>query len=218
MVSGKTAKEIYDEYCVPDVLQLHLLRVAAVARMIADSWNGPNLSSDMLDRVLLLHDIGNIVKMDLHEGPSWSADQLRRYREVQSSYSAKYGTDDHLASREIARDVGLSEDDLDFMDAKVFIKNDSTLASSDFNLKVAAYADQRVAPTGVVGLLPRLREAQRRYRDKPGSSMNNPRTEMLIDCAVKIEEQIAAHLSFPVDAIDDELIAPHMHALRSYVF
>ena len=78
---------------------------------------------------------------------------------------------------------------MDFLEiVKSLSEIDDTLASGDYNLKVAAYSDQRVSPTGIDSLEGRLSEAEARYRDRPGSSMNNPRTKMLIECALKVRE------------------------------
>jgi hypothetical protein len=198
-----TIAEIYDRYEVPEHLRLHMLRVAALGCVIDDNWSGPALRRAELRRVLLIHDIGNVVKM-----PRESSDTEQRRALIQ-----KYGNDDHAASYAIAREVDLTKSELALMDAKVFVRNDETLKSNDYTLKVAAYADQRVAPQGVMSLIKRLREAQDRYRDKPGSSMNNPRTPELIDCAIQIETQLAPYLRIAPDAIDNQTVSPYIERL-----
>ena len=128
MSKTRTIEQIYYVYHVPQLLQLHLLRVAAVARLIADNWDGPALDRQKLDRVLLLHDIGNIVKIDLNAPGSLSVhEDLQQYLADQQQYQQRFGQDDHLASREIAREIGLTSDELDFMDAKIFVKNEVVL-------------------------------------------------------------------------------------------
>lgn len=202
--------DIYKHYGIPEMLQMHMFRVAAIADQILSAWNGPNINRESLMRVLLLHDMGNIVKMNIE--PSESP-QTRCMRE---KYYSKFGKDDHSVSHEIAKELGLSEDELSLMDGKVFIKNDETLLSNNYPRKIGAYADQRAAPDGVLPLLTRLREAQRRYRNKPGSSMNNPRTEKLIECALKIEKQLMAHCNIEPSDITDSSISFFLENLRTF--
>jgi hypothetical protein len=204
MIGRTPILEIYKRYSVPRNLQLHMLRVTGVALVIAENWMGSTLDTRLLCRVLLLHDIGNIVKIDVEKLPheTWE-ENFTSIQETQAKMRHRFGSNDHLASAEIACEVGLTASEIDFLNAKIFIKNDLTLASHDYNLKIAAYADQRVAPTGVVGLLERLNEAKTRYRNKPGSSMNNPRTDHLIQCAIQIEKQIMQYCSLQPDEITD---------------
>lgn len=132
------------------------------------------------------------------------------------STSLRFGKDDHRASREIAKELGLSDKELTLMDGKIFTRNDETLASQDYARKIGAYADQRAAPDGVYSLLKRLREAQRRYRDKLGSSMNNPKTEMLIECAQEIEKQLMEYCDIKPEDITDTSVAPFIERLRTF--
>lgn len=203
--------DIYRRYGIPDGLQMHMLRVAAIADQILSRWHGPSINHESLKRVLLIHDMGNIVKMDPE------LDESEQARVVCEGYISKFGKNDHRISLEIARELRLTGEELTLMDGKIFIRNDETMASQDYARKIGAYADQRAAPGAVNPLLIRLREAQRRYRDKPGSSMNNPRTDMLIECAVKIEKQVMEHCNLEPDDITDDSVAPFIENLRTFV-
>jgi hypothetical protein len=174
-----------------------MLRVAGVASVILDHWQGPPVSRSMLVRVLLLHDMGNIVKID-DPGP--------RARELKQRYAQLYGRDDHQVSLAIGRELGLSDDELSLMAGKIFNSNDESASSTDYGRKIGAYSDQRVAPQGVMPLLERLEEARARYRDKPGSSMNNPRTAMMIEYSRQIEDQIREHVDLDLNAISTEWV------------
>jgi hypothetical protein len=190
-----SAAAVYDRYSVPAGLRAHMLRVAGVATIILDHWQGSSVDRGSLIRVLLLHDIGNVVKMD---DPGVAAVRLR--------YEQRYGADDHQVSLDIGREIGLSDAELDLMSRKVFLRNDQTRDGPDCAAKIGAYADQRVAPSGVLPLLERLAEGVARYRDKPGSSMNNPRTPALIEAAAEIEAQIQRWTSIPLLSITTEQV------------
>lgn len=57
--------EIYQKYKVPPNLQEHMLRVAAMAEIIANSWPNNSLDREILLLACLTHDMGNILKFDL---------------------------------------------------------------------------------------------------------------------------------------------------------
>src|SRR5437588_9728526 len=60
--------EVYRKYSIPTNLQLHMLRAAAIGKLITDHWNyqhGPAIDVSVIIKTLLLHDMGNIVKIDL---------------------------------------------------------------------------------------------------------------------------------------------------------
>ena len=84
--------------------------------------------------------------------------------------------------------------------------------------KIAAYADQRAAPHTVAPLTERLLEAKERYKDRPGTSMNNPRIDLLIAYAQTIERQIFAHLPFPPKQITTRSANKYRPALETELF
>src|SRR6266498_2015992 len=146
---SRTIENIYDDFKVPPNLQRHMLRAAASAEIIAEHWFGPLISTPPMLRVLLLHDIGNIVKSDFDKKPELleeEAPNVLYWKRVQKEFVERFGKDDHLASHKLAAEVGLNDDELALLDAKIFVKNDITLKSEDFNLKISAYVDQRVGP------------------------------------------------------------------------
>lgn len=213
--------QIYQEWRVPPNLQRHLLTVAALADTILSSWSGPLLNRHRILRVLLLHDIGNIVKFDYDSGAGNLEEEQGRieyWKQVQAEIIALYGTDDHVVSQRIAKLEGLSSEELELLGAKVFQMNDHTVSSNNYELKIAAYSDQRVAPQGVMPLLERLNEAKDRYKERPGSSMNNPKTDFLIECAVKIESQLALYMTVEPATITQETVAHRIPALRDFIF
>ena len=206
----KTIINIYDEYGIPNNLRLHMLRVAGIGKYILENWSGPKIDEASLLKVLLLHDMGNIVKMDEDVF-------LDKYsKTLRAQYLSKYGNNDHLLSHDIGKGLGLTNEELKLMDDKIFIKNDETIKSEDYARKIGAYADQRAAPDGVYPILKRLREAQQRYKNKPGSSMNSPRTEYLIECALQLEKQIFYYCKIDPTNITNDRINLYIDKLKDY--
>lgn len=211
-------REICRAYRVPPNLKAHLLRVAAVGEWICDNWTGPAIARDRIKRALLLHDIGNIVKADYERNPGLFPEEMRNLRywiAIQSHVRTRYGESDTKASGAIAREVGVAEEVLRLMEEKQFLRNIETAAAPDWERKIAAYADQRVSPYGVVGLDQRLQEARERYREVPTASVNANQFDALVAAGKQIEEQIARHCRRPLMALSDAEIAPYVDQLRT---
>ncbi len=172
--------QIYEKYHLPPNLQMHMLRVAAISNLIIDNWNGPKIDKEAIIRVSLLHDMGNMVKIQ----EDFLGD--KEFIEIRSKYLEEYGPSDHRISFEIAKNEGLSDNELIILDGKISGKNEETLNSNSYEIKICAYCDQRVAPYGVVGLRKRLEDAKVRYKNKPLSVWSNEeKANHLIDCALR---------------------------------
>lgn len=172
--------EIYNKYHLPDNLQMHMLRVAASSNLIIDNWNGPEIDKEAIIRVCLLHDMGNMVKI-----PEDFSDN-KEFVKIRRKYFEKYGTNDHKVNLEIGKNEGLSDKEIVILDRKRSRKNEETLKSKSYEVKICAYCDQRVAPDGVVDLRERLEDAKIRYKDKPLSVWSNEdKANHLIECALR---------------------------------
>lgn len=203
--------EIYNKYHLPENLQMHMLRVAACSNLILDNWNGHEIDKNAIIRVLLLHDMGNMVKIP----EDFSND--KEFITIRKKYFDKYGTNDHEINLEIGRTEGLSDKEITILDGKRSRKNEQTLNSDSYEIKICAYCDQRVAPDGVVDLKARLEDAKVRYKDKPLSVWSNEeKANHLIDCALGIEKQVMEKCSISPTDINDESIEKYINKLRNY--
>ncbi len=203
--------DIYKKYSIPENLQMHMLRVTACANLIMDNWNGEELDKSAIIRVCLLHDMGNILKI-----PEDFLDD-EGFRKTRKYYFEKYGTNEHEANMEIARKEGLTEKELLILDGKRSRKNEETLKSNSYEIKICAYCDQRVAPEGVVGIEERLEDAKVRYKDKPLSVWSNEeKANRLIACALEIEAQIMNYCSIKPVYINDKTIEKYIEILKKY--
>ncbi len=202
---------IYNKYHLPENLQMHMLRVASCSNLIIDNWTGNELDKNAIIRVCLLHDMGNIVKIP----ENFSNDN--EFIAIRKRYFDQYGTNDHEINLEIGKIEGLSDKELIILDGKRSRKNEQTLNSDSYEIKICAYCDQRVAPDGVVDLKTRLEEAKVRYKDKPLSVWSNEKkANHLIDCALGIEKQVMENCSIEPEDINDENIERYIEQLRKY--
>ena len=204
---------IYDKYHLPENLQMHMLRVAACSNLIIDNWNGPDIDKQAIIRVCLLHDMGNMVKIQ----EDFSKDE--KFIKIRKEYFDKYGTNDHEINLEIGKQEGLTEKELTILDGKRSRKNEETLKSNSYERKICAYCDQRVAPDGVVSIKERLEDAKVRYKNKPLSVWSNEeKANHLIECSLGIEKQIMKHCKLNPEDINDESIRKYIEMLKKYEF
>ena len=202
---------IYDKYHLPENLQMHMLRVAACSNLIIDNWNGPYIDKQAIIRVCLLHDMGNMVKIQENESKDIE------FLKIRKEYFDKYGTNDHEINLEIGKQEGLTEKELKILDGKRSRKNEETLKSNSYERKICAYCDQRVAPDGVVSIKERLEDAKVRYKNKPLSVWSNEeKANHLIDCSLGIEKQIMEHCTLNPDDINDRTIKKYIEKLKKY--
>lgn len=203
--------KIYEKYYLPENLQMHMLRVAACANLILDNWNGNKIDKEAIIRVSLLHDMGNILKIP----EDFSDDE--EFRNLRKKYFKIYGTNEHELNMEIGRTEELSEKELFILDGKRSRKNEQTLNSDSYEIKICAYCDQRVAPDGVVRIRERLEDAKRRYKDRPLSVWSDEvKANRLIECALEIENQIMRYCLINQNDINNDKIKNYIEKLKKY--
>ena len=203
--------EIYKKYHLPENLQMHMLRVAACSNLIIDNWTGKEIDKKSIIRVSLLHDMGNMVKIP----EDFSKDG--EFLNIRKEYFNKYGTNDHEINLEIGKQEGLTEKEIMILDGKRSRKNEETLKSDSYEIKICAYCDQRVAPDGVVGIKERLEDAKVRYKNKPLSVWSNEeKSNHLIECSLGIEKQIMEYCKLNPEDINDNSIKTYIEKLKEY--
>lgn len=203
--------EIYNKYHLPENLQMHMLRVAACANLILDNWIGKPIDKKAIIRVSLLHDMGNMVKIPGKEI------QDKEFKELRKKYYEKYGTNDHKINLLIGKEEGLSDKELAILDGKRSRKNEQTAKSDNYEIKICAYCDQRVAPDGVVNLKERLEDAKKRYKNRPLSVWSNEgKANQLIKWGLEIEEQIMEYCKLKPEDINNLSIQKYIDRLKEY--
>ncbi len=155
--------------------------------------------------------MGNMVKIP----EDFSKDE--EFLNIRKKYFNKYGTNDHEINLEIGKQEGLTEKEIIILDGKRSRKNEETLKSDSYEIKICAYCDQRVAPDGVVGIKERLEDAKIRYKDKPLSVWSNEdKANHLIECSLGIEKQIIEHCNIKPEDINDNRIKTYIEKLKEY--
>ncbi len=210
----KTIVEIYKEYKIMPLLEMHMLRVTAVASLMCDSLS-VLVDKEKVVAACLLHDMGNIIKSNLNYFPEFlKKEGIEYWQKVKDEYIQKYGPDETKANILIAEELKQSAL-LPILRCVGFRKSCINLASENWEGKVAMYADQRVAPMGVVSLADRLIEGGRRYKGRV-SDMDEDYEEHK-KCLEQLEEQIFSKCKIKPEDITDEAVASIIEELRNFV-
>ncbi len=212
---SKTILEIYKDYKIPSGLAMHMFRVAAVASMICDNFT-KSINKEEIVTACLLHDMGNIVKVDFSRFPEFfEPEGVPFWQGVQTEFIEKYGNNDHEANNKIAEEIGVSIKIRTLIDELNFSLMCQSRDRDDFTSKIMNYVDQRVAPLGVVSYDERMEEARIRY-----AHLNSGREEernMLVECGKEIEKQIFAKCKIKPEDINDETVEPIIAELKNFV-
>jgi hypothetical protein len=212
----KTVSQIYNEYRIMLPLQMHMLRVAAVASLICDSMN-IEVEKENIVIASLFHDMGNLIKCDMTVFPDFfNPEGIEHWSKIKAEMIEKYGKDEHHANLEIMREIGLSDRIIYLSDQNNFSLLCSQLRNSDINVMITHYADGRVGPFGVLSYQDRQNEAGKRYKDHDTSSWEANRQE-LVSCGLEIEKKIFSNCKIKPEDINNETVAPIIEALKEFV-
>ena len=160
---------IYDEYEIPENLRQHIRWVARVGRRVAECLRGKGRDADpdFVERLCMIHDMGNIIKFDLNSKMNRELGLNTDYwKAVKEKFIRKYGNDEHMATIKIAKELGFDEEAKALEKLKNIDWNE-LLEGNDWNIKAFVYADLRVAPYGITTMEERLRDFVERYSDRP---------------------------------------------------
>jgi hypothetical protein len=215
-----TIRTVYQRYRIMPNLQVHQLRVAAVAQFIINHLK-PVFASEVdaksVITACLLHDMGNIIKFDLTVFPEFLEPQgLNYWQGVQQEYLDLYGPNEHHASMAIAREIGASEEVITLIDSIGFSKTRENMESGSLNRMLGEYADDRVTPHGVVGLEERIEDLERRYGPKYPQPEQVAQRREFARFARAIEKHIFARATILPANLTDQTLAPIIADLEDW--
>ncbi len=214
----KEISNIYSHYHIPPVIQTHQLRVAAVARTIAAAHAG-DCDAEVVTQVGLLHDMGNIIKVEFDTFPKvWEPEGVEYWKGVRETMIAQYGKDEHEATVAIAKEIGVSDMVLHCTDMMSFSHIEKVLLEGTLEEQICAYADNRVGPFGVLSLAERLEEAKRRYMYRTDRIFDHDRHAEIVRRAHELEQVLFTGISLQPADITDAHIAPIVEQLSCYTF
>lgn len=189
--------EIYDKYMTPKNLREHMLRVASFSKIILADWGGKPLDNKAVTIACALHDIGKPVNFDptksvLYGMTKADSDNLE---ELVNFIKNKYGTDEHLASVEMCKDVGVNAKVLKVVENIQWKYIDRLLVAEDWESLLAIYCDMRIGPKGILSVSERLEDLKSRRSKESWDD----RVKSCMSLDKKVKENVGLDLNSIVD-------------------
>ncbi len=222
MESDRNILAVYKKYKIMPNLGEHMFRVASVAKIICDNWQGEEkINEEKLLTMCLLHDMGNIIKFRLNYFPEFlEPEGLLYWQEVQNEYFSKYGKDEHKATGIIMRELEIDEDTATLVDQMNFALLCEHKDNSPIELKILHYADLRVGPFGITSYEERMADVEKRYADVPHDEFNKIAKEtraQLLSCGKDIERHIFENCKIKPEDINDENAKDIIEELNNFM-
>lgn len=186
-----------------------MYRVTAVAEIITQNIEVPDLDPNLISKTCLLHDTGNIIKFDLenqYELIGEPEDKKEYWNQIRSEYRLKYKNDEEYATEKIAEEIGASKAIQSLIKKLHESDQVDVLASTNFNLKICKYADMRVGPWGVTSIKERWDDITKRYKNANHDLSNAIKNERMKNVSLEIESQLQEYSSINLKSIDDQMI------------
>ncbi len=205
---------IYKKYPVPQLLQQHQIRAAALGVYLSDNFKNPNkVDKALIIKSLLLHDIGNIIKFDLANNflTIEEKKKIKFWETQQQIYKSKYNNDEHLATYKMVKELKNTEDVYEVLTHTGSSRLQEVLVSANFNLKIVTYADLRCAPFAVVKINERFDEIIKRYRGRDHQLSDIEEVELRRKRALDLEKQLQNQTAIPLEEITDKTITKYIN-------
>jgi len=198
----------YRQRKIPRNLQRHMLRVADVGQFIARHWNS-SIDEKAIVTTLLLHDLGNLLKFDFTRGLELLDEDERDldyWKSVQRDLQEKYSVDEHEATWRMAQELGVGERILFLLKNMGSSNLPKTVESSDWELKVCAYADFRVGPFGFLTVQDRFADILRRYEGREHDLSDREKTLKKMKLCILLEGQLQPEVSMRLAVLPKEIL------------
>lgn len=204
-------QEIYIKYKTLPNLQLHMLRVSAVARIILDNWIGENVDKQAIIKACLLHDIAKPITFDMSKQRYYAKNdqELEEIEYCHNFLLSNYGKEEYPALQKIGKEINLNSktlellSDLDWQYIKNFLDKDKTESL------IPIYCDMRISPEGIVTINHRLQDLKNRTEKE--------NKHQYVDGG-NLEAVIKKNTNMDLSSITDQQIEEIISKLRIYEF
>lgn len=207
-------------------LQLHMLRVGAVASLVCknfkDEFAGKfTVRTENYKNIVtatLLHDMGNIIKFDLTYIPEFvQSEGLEYWEKVKKEFMEKWGANEHEATGKLILEITKKQKIFELSDQTGFSKAVKVLNDGDLLKMICNYADMRVGPHGILSLKGRTEDGKKRHeRNSSASKKDGVDFDQVILALGKIEEYIFKDLKIRPEEINDKSVNDEIEILKSF--
>ena len=163
-----TIGQIYSEFFIPLSLQKHMLRVAALAEILVNSWATELEHKEEIIKTSLFHDIAKPMKFDLSKQAQFGMKpkDIEKLAKHQKHLEKKYGKNEHLATVAICKEIGLSQESLRLLNNLEWKYIPRLISEQDIDSLIPIYCDMRIGPSGILSLKQRLLELKNRVSEQ----------------------------------------------------
>ena len=200
-------KQLYEKYHIPPNLQKHMLRVSALAQIIAENWNGRRLNNNAIALAGAFHDMANIIKFDFNK-PSLFKDeekQVEYWKQIKKEMIIKYGKNIHRTTLKIGKEIGLSKNVLSLIENLEWDNTQKVLGKKNFESAILIYSDMRIGPFGILSLDERIDNLQTRNQSYDFNFIKK--------AAGRLEQALQKHSLINLKTISDSTINSRSNVL-----
>lgn len=202
-----TYQKVYDMFDIFPFLQLHQLRVAKVVKQICSQLS-VDINTDLVIACALLHDMGNIVKINFNsplakQALRFSEHDVKYWETIKQNHINNFGEFAHIATTNILKKLTVDKEILDLVNFSSWQNIQEIIDGDNFEAKVLVYSDYRVVPDGVSSLDTRLSDLRRRYSTK--AEWDDSEFEKTHNTYHILEKQLIEKGLIPKNITDDSI-------------
>lgn len=202
-----TLRDIYTIYFIPHNLAQHHLRVAALAQLIGEHWQGPALDFPAIVEACTAHDLAKPMTFDLAKQAQFgmSAAEIARLEQYQIRLKTQYGENEHHTTLALMQEIGCSAKAIHLVDNLEWKYIPRLIQVNDLESLIPIYSDMRIGPNGILPLLERLQELKDRTDAKE--------YEANVQNGTAVEALLKKQITIDLNAITDEQLNAHFEDL-----
>ncbi len=201
-----TIKEVYSHFKINQGLQLHMLRVGAVAKTISDNY-GSDIDTQNIVSACLMHDLGNILKFKFDNDDFNSflePEGVDFWRKRKVEVELEYGVNEDEVTIKMINELKVDPEISRVVEAGHLEVIGRLIEEKDFSGQVMLYCDMRVGPMSIISLDERLDDIQERYAPH---RFSHEKLDFLRKHLGKIEDNIFAQSNIkPSDITEDSTL------------
>jgi len=191
----KNIDSIYEKFKVPNNIRLHCKTVAEVIKqIISQTKKNIEVDKNLLIAGGLLHDLGNIIKIDFKSDlakQTYSKKQLHELQMVKQEIIEKYGSSPDEGTKNMLEELNVEKKIIFLLERSRWDLIEEVMNKRNYETKILAYADYRVSPKGIVNLKERLEDLKERYKHFHfKNKIKEKQIQKRNEAYFKIEEQL----------------------------
>lgn len=191
----------------PKNLQEHMLRVAAISKIILHNWTGPELDKKAVTVACATHDIAKPMTFDITKQAQYGASQIdiANLVKLQDFIKNNYGEEEYEAACKMCRDIGVEEKICQMVKNLGWINIPQLLKDKNTEMLVSIYCDMRIGPEGILSLIGRIKDVKGRA--------NYEGSDNFLKNGKVLEKEIQKNVSHDLNKISDQDLNSHFDEL-----